>query len=189
MATYDVNRTIRRRKGTYSQFDIHAEKVDVDSGNTYHTIYWGSYNLSKAKSMNITETKVYRIASYEVYYYISGIYKTVVEGCTIQQNTTVQIVSNPSISIDNDLGVIGDACSIKYKIYDSNPDVSFKITVKLNDVVISEKDNTVSYDYTIDLTDEHLSKLAFNSVNNITIELGTVAGGKILDKTVTFTKG
>ncbi|MGO0884241.1 hypothetical protein ACTPDI_15810, partial [Clostridioides difficile] len=42
---------------------------------------------------------------------------------------------------------------------------------------------------TIDLTDEHLSKLAFNSVNNITIELGTVAGGKILDKTVTFTKG
>ncbi|MFL8801160.1 hypothetical protein Q3223_15825, partial [Clostridioides sp. GD02367] len=28
-----------------------------------------------------------------------------------------------------------------------------------------------------------------NSVNNITIELGTVAGGKMLDKTVTFTKG
>ncbi|MFL8801489.1 hypothetical protein Q3223_17485, partial [Clostridioides sp. GD02367] len=27
------------------------------------------------------------------------------------------------------------------------------------------------------------------SVNNITIELGTVAGGKMLDKTVTFTKG
>ncbi|MFL8675733.1 hypothetical protein, partial [Clostridioides sp. GD02404] len=105
------------------------------------------------------------------------------------QYTTVQVVPNPSISINNDLGVIGDACSIKYNIYDSNPDVSFKITVKLNDVVISEKNNTVDSNYTIDLTDEHLSNLVFNSVNNITIELGTVAGGKMLDKTVTFTKG
>ncbi|WP_413927107.1 hypothetical protein [Clostridioides sp. ES-S-0145-01] len=105
------------------------------------------------------------------------------------QYTTVQIVPNPSISINNDLGIIGNACSIKYNIYDSNPDVSFKITVKLNDVVISEKDNTVDSNYTIDLTDEHLSNLVFNSINNITIELGTVAGGKMLDKTVTFTKG
>ncbi|MFL8674234.1 hypothetical protein, partial [Clostridioides sp. GD02404] len=105
------------------------------------------------------------------------------------QYTTVQVVPNPSISINNDLGVIGDACSIKYNIYDSNPDVSFKITVKLNDVVISEKNNTVDSNYTIDLTAEHLSNLVFNSVNNITIELGTVAGGKMLDKTVTFTKG
>ncbi|MER0285286.1 hypothetical protein ABRY17_15385 [Clostridioides difficile] len=188
MTTYDVNRTIRRRKGTYSQFDIHAEKVDVDSGSTYHTIYWGSYKLSKSKSMNITETKVYKIASYEVYRYI-GAEKIIYEDDIIYQNTTVQVVSNPNISIDNDLGVIGDACSIKYNIYDSNPDVSFKITVKLNDVVISEKNNTVDSNYTIDLTDEHLSNLVFNSVNNITIELGTVAGGKMLDKTVTFTKG
>ncbi|MDI7814928.1 hypothetical protein QMM58_01060 [Clostridioides difficile] len=188
MTTYDVNRTIRRRKGTYSQFDIHAEKVDVDSGGTYHTIYWGSYKLSKSKSMNITETKVYKIASYEVYRYI-GAEKIIYEDDIIYQNTTVQIVPNPSISINDDLGVIGDACSIKYNIYDSNPDVSFKITVKLNDVVISEKNNTVDSNYTIDLTDEHLSNLVFNSVNNITIELGTVAGGKMLDKTVTFTKG
>ncbi|EQF28901.1 hypothetical protein QEW_0435, partial [Clostridioides difficile CD160] len=188
MTTYDVNRTIRRRKGTYSQFDIHAEKVDVDSGSTYHTIYWGSYKLSKSKSMNITETKVYKIASYEVYRYI-GAEKIIYEDDIIYQNTTVQVVSNPNISIDNDLSVIGDACSIKYNIYDSNPDVSFKITVKLNDVVISEKNNTVDSNYTIDLTDEHLSNLVFNSVNNITIELGTVAGGKMLDKTVTFTKG
>ncbi|MCV2273230.1 hypothetical protein OCS97_019690, partial [Clostridioides difficile] len=42
---------------------------------------------------------------------------------------------------------------------------------------------------TIDLTDEHLSNLAFNSVNDITIELSTTGGGAFLDKTVTFTKG
>ncbi|MBY2478048.1 hypothetical protein KWV16_14280 [Clostridioides difficile] len=107
----------------------------------------------------------------------------------MNQHTTVKFVPNSFITIDSDLGTIGDACSIKYKIYDVNPDVSFKITVKLNDVVISEKDNTVISDYAIDLTDEHLSNLVFNSVNNITIELGTVAGGKMLDKTFTFTKG
>lgn len=188
MGIFDVYRTVRRRKGYYSEGDIHVATCAYEEGSPYFLTYYGSFNLSKYKSISITETKEFRIMAYEVYRYINN-NKVVTDTYNMYQYTTVQVVPNPSISINNDLGIIGNACSIKYNIYDSNPDVSFKITVKLNDVVISEKDNTVDSNYTIDLTDEHLSNLVFNSINNITIELGTVAGGKMLDKTVTFTKG
>ncbi|MCC0654677.1 hypothetical protein IC216_00655 [Clostridioides sp. ES-S-0145-01] len=188
MGDYNIYRTVRKRKGYYSEDDIHSTTCSYTRESPYNTTYYGSYNLSKYKTISINETKEFRIKSYEVYVYINN-NRVVYEGYNMYQYTTVQIVPNPSISINNDLGIIGNACSIKYNIYDSNPDVSFKITVKLNDVVISEKDNTVDSNYTIDLTDEHLSNLVFNSINNITIELGTVAGGKMLDKTVTFTKG
>ncbi|MGV9083287.1 hypothetical protein [Clostridioides difficile] len=107
----------------------------------------------------------------------------------MRQSTKVQFVPDPTISINNDLGVIGDACSIKYRISDSDPTVRFKIVHKLNGVVIEEKDNTTDSNYTINLTDEHLSELSFNSTNNITIELNNTNGSRILDKTVTFTKG
>ncbi|MCR1522328.1 hypothetical protein NQ894_18410, partial [Clostridioides difficile] len=188
MADYSVYRTVRKRKGYYSENDIHSTTCSHNSGSPYYNIYYGSFKLSENKTISITETKEFRIRSYEVYGYINNT-KVVYEGYNMYQFTTVQVVPNPSISINSDLGVIGDARSIKYNIYDSNPDVSFKITVKLNNVVISEKNNTVDSNYTIDLTDEHLSNLAFNSVNDITIELSTTGGGAFLDKTVTFTKG
>ncbi|MDB6315052.1 hypothetical protein ACEZZK_018400 [Clostridioides difficile] len=111
------------------------------------------------------------------------------DGYVMRQSTKVQFVPDPTISINNDLGVIGDACSIKYRISDSDPTVRFKIVHKLNGVVIEEKDNTTDSNYTINLTDEHLSELSFNSTNNITIELNNTNGSRILDKTVTFTKG
>ncbi|WP_227832639.1 hypothetical protein, partial [Clostridioides sp. ZZV14-6387] len=57
------------------------------------------------------------------------------------------------------------------------------------DVVISKKNYALDGNYTLSLTDEHLSTLSFNSKNNITIELSTYQGGKFLDKTVIFTKG
>ncbi|MCR8807329.1 hypothetical protein NWR27_05900 [Clostridioides difficile] len=111
------------------------------------------------------------------------------DGYVMRQSTKVQFVPDPTISINNDLGVIGDACSIKYRISDSDPTVRFKIVHKLNGVVIEEKDNTTDSNYTINLTDGHLSELSFNSTNNITIELNNTNGSRILDKTVTFTKG
>ncbi|MGX9755745.1 hypothetical protein ACWYRQ_05695 [Clostridioides difficile] len=188
MGDYSVYRTVRKRNGYYSEADIHSYFCSYKRESPYNTTYYGGYNLSKYKTISITRTEEFMVRAYEVYSYIND-NKVVHEGYNMYQYTTVQVVPNPSISIDSDLGVIGDACSIKYKIYDNNPDVSFKITVKLNGVVISEKDNTVDSNYTIDLTDEHLSNLVFNSVNNITIELSTVGGGIFLDKTVTFTKG
>lgn len=186
---FETTRTVRRRAGYYSQDDIHVATCSYEAGGAYNSIYYGSYNLSKSKNINITKTATYSINSYEVYYYISGTYKTVMEGYTMQQQTTVQVVPNPSISINSDLGVIGNACNIEYNIYDSNPDVRFKVITKLNDVIINEEYNRTDSKYVLNLTYEHLSELVFNSINNITIELDNGYGSIILNKTVTFTKG
>ncbi|TQY21180.1 hypothetical protein, partial [Clostridioides difficile] len=42
-----------------------------------------------------------------------------------------------TIFISNDLGVIGDACSINYRISDSDSSVRFKIIEKINGVKIA----------------------------------------------------
>ncbi|MCM0743677.1 hypothetical protein NB460_19235 [Clostridioides difficile] len=182
---YDFVKTIKRRRGTYPASYIHQYTCYLDSAE-----YWGSYNLSTASSIHISATKTYYIDSYEVYFISKGNgQKYVMDGYVMRQSTTVQFVPDPTISINSDLGVIGDACSINYRISDSDPTVRFKIIHKLNGVVIEEKDNTTDSNYTINLTDEHLSELSFNSTNNITIELSTTGGGKFLDKTVAFTKG
>ncbi|HBF0843523.1 TPA: hypothetical protein ACKOHV_001486 [Clostridioides difficile] len=186
--TFEVYRTVKRRKGYYAESGIHSYSCSYESGGSFNTVYHGLFELSKYKSISITQDKYFLAKSYRVYW-IGNDGTTYETDYVMNQHTTVQVVPNPTISINSDLGVIGDACSIKYRIPDSNPDVAFKITVKLNDVVISEKNNTVDSNYTIDLTDEHLSNLAFNSVNDITIELSTTGGGAFLDKTVTFTKG
>ncbi|EII6832921.1 hypothetical protein LHU14_000252 [Clostridioides difficile] len=185
MADIEVYRTIRKRKGVYSQSDICLHSFTYDSINS---TYYGRYRLSTLKNLSITETVTYKFGSYEVYIYVDG-REVIQKDYHMYQNVTIQVVPDPTISIKSNLGVISEACSIKYNIYDNNPDIKFKITVKLNDVVINEKYNTADSNYTIDLTDEYLSKLTINSVNNVTVEISTDDGGKILDKTVTFTKG
>lgn len=40
------------------------------------------------------------------------------------------VCTRPTIFISNDLGVIGDACSINYRISDSDSSVRFKIIEK-----------------------------------------------------------
>ncbi|MDC2934740.1 hypothetical protein POL74_13310 [Clostridioides difficile] len=185
MADIEVYRTIRKRKGVYSQSDICLHSFTYDSINS---TYYGRYRLSTLKNLSITKTVTYKFGSYEVYIYVDG-REVIQKDYHMYQNVAIQVVPDPTISIKSNLGVISEACSIKYNIYDNNPDIKFKITVKLNDVVINEKYNTADSNYTIDLTDEYLSKLTINSVNNVTVEISTDDGGKILDKTVTFTKG
>ncbi|HBE9109947.1 hypothetical protein [Clostridioides difficile] len=182
---YECLRTVKKRRGYHSEADIHSYSCYLDDSE-----YYGSYNLRTIKDIYISETKTYYVNSYEVYFISKGNgQKYVMDGYVMRQSTKVQFVPDPTISINNDLGVIGDACSIKYRISDSDPTVRFKIVHKLNGVVIEEKDNTTDSNYTINLTDEHLSELSFNSTNNITIELNNTNGSRILDKTVTFTKG
>ncbi|MDV9720060.1 hypothetical protein RHG08_01605 [Clostridioides difficile] len=182
---YECLRTVKKRRGYYSEADIHSYSCYLDDSE-----YYGSYNLRTIKDIYISETKTYYVNSYEVYFISKGNgQKYVMDGYVMRQSTKVQFVPDPTISINNDLGVIGDACSINYRISDSDPTVRFKIVHKLNGVVIEEKDNTTDSNYTINLTDEHLSELSFNSTNNITIELNNTNGSRILDKTVTFTKG
>ncbi|EGT4050073.1 hypothetical protein ERM65_19165, partial [Clostridioides difficile] len=182
---YECLRTVKKRRGYHSEADIHSYSCYLDDSE-----YYGSYNLRTIKDIYISETKTYYVNSYEVYFISKGNgQKYVIDGYVMRQSTKVQFVPDPTISINNDLGVIGDACSINYRISDSDPTVRFKIVHKLNGVVIEEKDNTTDSNYTINLTDEHLSELSFNSTNNITIELNNTNGSRILDKTVTFTKG
>ncbi|UWD43081.1 Uncharacterised protein [Clostridioides difficile] len=186
MAFYVIERTIKKRRGCYSESDIHISPCYLKDRN-----YYGSYNLSNIKNINIPEKTKVVINSFEAYYLAGGEYneKIIIKDCTIRQDTTIELIPDPIISISNDLGYISYAQSINYKITDSDPTTRFKIVYKLNDVVISEKYNTTDSNYTIDLTEEHLSKLSFKSKNNITIELSTSDGGVFLTKTITFTKG
>ncbi|MDI7814925.1 hypothetical protein QMM58_01045 [Clostridioides difficile] len=186
MAFYVIERTIKKRRGCYSESDIHISPCYLESRN-----YYARYNFSDVKNINIPETTKHVINSFEAYYLAGGEYneKIIIKDCTIRQDTTIELIPDPIISISSDLGYISYAQSINYKITDSDPTTRFKIVYKLNDVVIGEKYNTTDSNYTIDLTEEHLSKLSFNSRNNITIELSTNDGGIFLTKIVTFTKG
>ncbi|MFL8676198.1 hypothetical protein Q3287_19610, partial [Clostridioides sp. GD02404] len=69
---FDVYRTVRRRKGYYSENDIHVATCAYEEGSPYYLTYYGSFNLSKYKSISITETKEFRIMAYEVYRYINN---------------------------------------------------------------------------------------------------------------------
>lgn len=183
MAFYVIQRTIKKRRGCYSESDIHISPCYLKDRN-----YYASYNLSDVKNINIPEKTKVVINSFEAYY-LSNNEKVIVKDCVIRQDTTIELIPDPVISISNDLGYISYACSINYEIIDIDPTTRFKIVYKLNDVIIGEKYNTTDSNYTIDLTEEHLSKLSFKSRNNITIELSTNDGGIFLTKTVTFVKG
>ncbi|HBF4428954.1 TPA: hypothetical protein KON75_003662, partial [Clostridioides difficile] len=145
------------------------------------------YTLDQHERVSISATKKFMAYSTRACQIING--REVDINRNFTQETTVQFVPDPTISISNDLGVIGDACSINYRISDSDSSVRFKIIEKINGVKIAEKSNVVDGNYELIITDELLSELAFNSVNNITIELDNGYGGIFLDKTVTFTKG
>ncbi|MGO0884871.1 hypothetical protein ACTPDI_19000 [Clostridioides difficile] len=187
MSVYDLRRTVKRRRGYYSDFEIHSSYLDYDSGSPYHTKHTAYYTLDKYSRKYISETKEFSVNSTKAYQIINSV--EVETNNIFVQHTTVQFVPDPTISISNDLGVIGDACSINYRISDSDSSVRFKIIEKLNGVKIAEKYNVVDGNYELIITDELLSELAFHSVNNITIELDNGYGGIFLDKTITFTKG
>ncbi|MCC0764941.1 hypothetical protein IR151_18270 [Clostridioides sp. ES-S-0006-03] len=182
MAFYVNERTIKKRRGCYSESDIHITPLYYEYRNCY-----ASYNLSDIKNINIPERNKVVINSFEAYYLINN--EKVIINDTIRQDTTIEFITDPIISISDDLGYISYACSINYEIIDIDPTTRFKIVYKLNDIVIGEKYNTTDSNYTIDLTEEQLSKLSFKSRNNITIELSTHDGGVFLTKVVSFIKG
>ncbi|HFL3159492.1 TPA: hypothetical protein ACG3JU_003956, partial [Clostridioides difficile] len=181
------DRTIKKRRGCYSEEDIFNHFCAYPTDAPYYH-YYGRFSLTSLKDIEISRGKILTKDTLDVYY-IDSQEKEVQTGDTMRQEVNVQFIPDPTIIINNNLGVISDACSISYMIPDSNTSVRFKITEKLNDIVISEKDCVLDGNYSLTFTDEHLSTLSFNSTNNITIELSTSDGGKFLDKTVTFTKG
>ncbi|HGM1623203.1 TPA: hypothetical protein ACKOQC_002780 [Clostridioides difficile] len=187
MSTTVLERTVKRRRGYYRMTDIHASRLTYNDGSPYYTDFVAYYTLDQYERVSISATKKFVAYSTRACQIING--REVDINRNFTQETTVQFVPDPTISISNDLGVIGDACSINYRISDSDSSVRFKIIEKINGVKIAEKNNVVDGNYELIITDELLSELAFNSVNNITIELDNGYGGIFLNKTVTFTKG
>ncbi|EGT3663669.1 TPA: hypothetical protein SOL37_004167 [Clostridioides difficile] len=187
MSTTVLERTVKRRRGYYRMTDIHASRLTYNDGSPYYTDFVAYYTLDQYERVSISATKKFVAYSTRACQIING--REVDISRNFTQETTVQFVPDPTIFISNDLGVIGNACSINYRISDSDSSVRFKIIEKINGVKIAEKNNVVDGNYELIITDELLSELAFNSVNNITIELDNGYGGIFLDKTVTFTKG
>jgi hypothetical protein len=187
MSTIVLERTVKRRRGYYRMTDIHASRLTYNDGSPYYTDFVAYYTLDQYERVSISATKKFVAYSTRACQIING--REVDISRNFTQETTVQFVPDPTIFISNDLGVIGNACSINYRISDSDSSVRFKIIEKINGVKIAEKSNVVDGNYELIITDELLSELAFNSVNNITIELDNGYGEIFLDKTVTFTKG
>ncbi|HGM3921356.1 TPA: hypothetical protein ACKOU4_003713 [Clostridioides difficile] len=187
MSTIVLERTVKRRRGYYRMTDIHASRLTYNDGSPYYTDFVAYYTLDQYERVSISATKKFVAYSTRACQIING--REVDISRNFTQETTVQFVPDPTIFISNDLGVIGNACSINYRISDSDSSVRFKIIEKINGVKIAEKNNVVDGNYELIITDELLSELVFNSVNNITIELDNGYGGIFLEKTVTFTKG
>ncbi|HBF4650767.1 TPA: hypothetical protein KOO43_000459 [Clostridioides difficile] len=187
MPDFIFNRTVKKRRGVYSESDIHAPWRQYTENGRLYSEY---YSLSNAKNIRVPNTTSVVKKSYRVCYSILNEVTELTDVAT--QTTSIQLIRDPVITID-DLGIISEGCIIKYSINDEEPNERFTITEKLNDIVISEKENVnngnFTIDYNINLSDEQISSLVFNSTNNITIEISTEKGGLVTSKTVTFTKG
>ncbi|HFL2491476.1 TPA: hypothetical protein ACG3HD_001942 [Clostridioides difficile] len=187
--TFICNRIVKKRRGYYSERDVFLSPCPYvyGEGGMYELTYYGVFDLSNSKYITVPTSTKYEKTSTSAYFISGG--NMINTDTRIKQVVTLELIPDPNIIINDDLGVISDSCSISYRIPDSNTSVKFDITEKLNGVVISKKNYAVDGNYTLNLTDEHLSTLSFNSTNNITIELSTYQGGKFLEKIVTFTKG
>ncbi|CCL36040.1 TPA: hypothetical protein ACKEZN_000864 [Clostridioides difficile] len=187
--TYTCERTVKKRRGYYSEQDVFLSPCPYvyGEGGMYESTYYGMFNLDSYKNITVPTSTKYEKTSTSAYFISGG--NMINTDTRIKQVVTLELIPDPNIIINEDLGVISDSCNISYRIPDSNTSVKFDVTEKLNDVVISKKNYALDGNYTLSLTDKHLSTLNFNSKNNITIELSTYQGGKFLEKTVTFTKG
>ncbi len=187
--TFICNRIVKKRRGYYSEQDVFLSPCPYvyGEGGMYESTYYGVFDLSNSKYITVPTSTKYEKTATRVYFISGGSMITSSSG--MKQAITLELIPDPNIIINDDLGVISDSCNINYRIPDSNTSVKFDVTEKLNGVVISKKNYALDGNYTLNLTDEHLSTLSFNSTNNITIELSTYQGGKFLEKIVTFTKG
>ncbi|HBE8953832.1 hypothetical protein [Clostridioides difficile] len=187
MPDFIFNRTIKKRRGVYSEFDIHAPWRQYTVDGRFYSEY---YSLSTIKNIIVPNTTSAVKKSVRVCYSVLSEVTDLTDVAT--QTTSIKFIRDPIIEI-NDLGIISEGCIIKYSINDEEPNERFTITEKLNDIVISEKENVnngnFTIDYDINLSDEQISLLEFNSTNNITIEISTEKGGLVTSKVVTFTKG
>ncbi|NIZ47980.1 hypothetical protein GSQ21_01170 [Clostridioides difficile] len=181
MKIWKYNRTVKKRRGIYTELDTLAQRYEFEEGGKLYTAY---FHLYTNKNIDIFRDKDLYKESYMMNYRVGGVSTDIDD--VVQQTTTVRFIPDPVIDIviDN----ISRGCEINYKIIDNEPSIKFIVTEKLNGTIIETKTNSSDNNYKLKLTDEQIVPLALNSSNSIVIEISTEDGGLVTSKTVTFTR-
>ncbi|MCA0641871.1 hypothetical protein KWK34_005385 [Clostridioides difficile] len=181
MKIWKYNRTVKKRRGVYTELDILAQRYEFEADGKLYTAY---FHLYTNKNIDIFRDKDLYKESYMMSYRVGNVTTDIDD--VVQQTTTVRFIPDPVIDIviDN----ISRGCEINYRIIDNEPSVKFIVTEKLNGTIIETKTNSSDNNYKLKLTDEQIVPLAFNSQNSIVIEISTEDGGLVTSKIVTFTR-
>ncbi|HBG7056022.1 TPA: hypothetical protein KQ981_002921 [Clostridioides difficile] len=181
MKIWKYNRTVKKRRGVYTELDILAQRYEFEADGKLYTAY---FHLYTNKNIDIFRDKDLYKESYMMSYRVGNVTTDIDD--VVQQTTTVRFIPDPVIDIviDN----ISRGCEINYRIIDNEPSVKFIVTEKLNGTIIETKTNSSDNNYKLKLTDEQIVPLALNSSNSIVIEISTEDGGLVTSKTVTFTR-
>ena len=181
MKIWKYNRTVKKRRGVYTELDILAQRYEFEADGKLYTAY---FHLYTNKNIDIFRDKDLYKESYMMSYRVGNVTTDIDD--VVQQTTTVRFIPDPVIDIviDN----ISRGCEINYRIIDNEPSVKFIVTEKLNGTIIETKTNSSDNNYKLKLTDEQIVPLALNSSNSIVIEISTEDGGLVTSKIVTFTR-
>ncbi|HBE8801319.1 TPA: hypothetical protein KM775_003493 [Clostridioides difficile] len=183
MADFIVNRNIKKRRGNYSSRNLfEARAFAYEDGTTFT----GIFNVSDEKRYSVSSSTTFLLTSNVVYMPLPDEpeHQT---GFSMEQKVRVEFINDPIINIDS-FENLSKGCTINYSVVDQEPTIKFTITEKLNNTVLTTRNNTVGGNYEIILTNEQILGLDINSQNSLIIEISTNDGGLVTSKTVTFTR-
>ncbi|CCL17119.1 TPA: hypothetical protein ACKOO2_003636 [Clostridioides difficile] len=182
---YNVYRTVKKRRGYYSEQDVFLSPCPYEYVSGYYrNTYYGVFDLSSYKDIVVPTSAKREKTSTRVYFISGG--NMINNDDSMKQVVTIELIPDPTINLT--LSNISKGCTIDYNIIDNEPTQRFIVTEKLNETVIATKPNSIGGNYSILLTDEQILPLQVNSQNNITIEISTEQGGLVVSKTATFTR-
>ncbi|MFB5877177.1 hypothetical protein ACE5L1_19085 [Clostridioides difficile] len=183
MADFIVNRNIKKRRGNYSSRNLFETRDFVYENGTTYT---GIFNVSDEKRYSVSSSTTFSLTSSVVYMPLPNEpeHQT---GFSMEQKVRVEFINDPIINIDN-FENLSKGCTIKYSVVDQEPTIKFTITEKLNNTVLTTRNNTVGGTYEIILTNEQILGLDINSQNSLIIEISTNDGGLVTSNTITFTR-
>ncbi|AXU53367.1 TPA: hypothetical protein ACGFEM_003171 [Clostridioides difficile] len=183
MPDFIVNRNIKKRRGKYSSRNLfEARAFAYEDGTTFT----GIFNVSDEKIYSVSSSTTFSLTSNVVYMPLPDEpeHQT---GFSMEQKVRVEFINDPIINIDS-FENLSKGCTINYSVIDQESTIKFTITEKLNNTVLTTRNNTVGGNYEIILTNEQILGLDINSQNSLIIEISTNDGGLVTSKTVTFTR-
>ncbi|NJB04419.1 hypothetical protein GSQ22_00730, partial [Clostridioides difficile] len=118
MKIWKYNRTVKKRRGIYTELDTLAQRYEFEEGGKLYTAY---FHLYTNKNIDIFRDKDLYKESYMMNYRVGGVSTDIDD--VVQQTTTVRFIPDPVIDIviDN----ISRGCEINYKIIDNEPSIKF----------------------------------------------------------------